>query len=91
MPSKWVKLLPWYYDERRQPTRAHELEEALRFEYDAEVDGFCSCPDCYDAIIRKAAERERKRFPISEGQKRGLREASNRQPRTLECKRGSGE
>ena len=32
MPSRWVKLRPWYYTERRQPTRAVETAEALRYE-----------------------------------------------------------
>lgn len=29
MRSKWVKLLPWYYTKRRQPTRAVEREMAI--------------------------------------------------------------
>jgi hypothetical protein len=29
MRSKWVKLLPWYYTKRRQPTRAAERESAI--------------------------------------------------------------
>ena len=29
MRSKWVRLRPWYYAERRQPTRAAEMSEAL--------------------------------------------------------------
>lgn len=29
MRSKWVKLLPWYYTKRRQPTRAVEREAAI--------------------------------------------------------------
>ena len=34
MRSKWVKLRPWYYTERRQPTRAAEMSEALSHEDD---------------------------------------------------------
>jgi hypothetical protein len=29
MSSKWVKVLPWYYTERRQPTRAAEFRRVL--------------------------------------------------------------
>jgi hypothetical protein len=34
MPSKWVKVRPWYYTERRQPTRAAEYERAVAGEDD---------------------------------------------------------
>lgn len=27
--SRWVKIRPWYYTERRQPTRAAEKRAAL--------------------------------------------------------------
>jgi hypothetical protein len=30
MRSVWVKLRPWYYVRRRQPTRAVERERAIR-------------------------------------------------------------
>ena len=29
MPSRWAKLRPWYYTERRQPTRAAEFRRVL--------------------------------------------------------------
>lgn len=29
MPSRWVRVLPWYYTERRQPSRAAEFRRAL--------------------------------------------------------------
>ena len=32
MPSKWVKVLPWYYTQRRTPSRAQETRDALRRE-----------------------------------------------------------
>lgn len=31
-PSAWVKVRPWYYTERRQPSRAAELRAALKRE-----------------------------------------------------------
>jgi hypothetical protein len=31
-PSKWVKILPWYYSKRRQPSRAAEKTAAIKFE-----------------------------------------------------------
>jgi len=30
LPSRWVKILPWYYTEKDQPTRAEELKKALK-------------------------------------------------------------
>lgn len=38
MPSRWVKILPWYYTERNQPTRAAALREALTFEEAADKE-----------------------------------------------------
>lgn len=32
MPSRWVKILPWYYADRRQPTRAAEKAAAIKRE-----------------------------------------------------------
>lgn len=29
MPSKWVKLVPWYYTERNPPSRQSALRAAL--------------------------------------------------------------
>jgi hypothetical protein len=36
MPSKWVKLVPWYYTERNAPSRQSSLGEALAAEDSAE-------------------------------------------------------
>jgi hypothetical protein len=51
MRSKWVKLLPWYYTQRRQPTRAVEQEAAIAddligsgLDYDRLVDLVHSLP-----------------------------------------------
>lgn len=35
IPSRWVKILPWYYTERRQVSRAAEREKALAYESNA--------------------------------------------------------
>lgn len=35
--SKWVKVLPWYYTERRTPARQQELRDAV--ETDATATG----------------------------------------------------
>ena len=34
MPSGWVKVRPWYYTGRKQPTRAAEFRLALMYEDD---------------------------------------------------------
>ncbi len=36
IPSRLVKVLPWYYTEKKQPTRAAEREDTLSFEYAAD-------------------------------------------------------
>lgn len=36
MPSKWVKLVPWYYTERNAPSRQSSLRSALAEEELAE-------------------------------------------------------
>lgn len=36
MPSKWVKLVPWYYTERNAPSRQSTLRAALAEEELAE-------------------------------------------------------
>lgn len=36
MPSKWVKLVPWYYTERNAPSRHSALREAMEEESLAE-------------------------------------------------------
>lgn len=38
VPSKWVKVLPWYYTDRRVPSRQQELRDALRDEDAANGD-----------------------------------------------------
>jgi hypothetical protein len=56
MPSRWVKVLPWYYTERRQPTRAAEYQHALAREdpiIGYEVAGKLYHPD--DVLIVRAA------------------------------------
>jgi hypothetical protein len=30
MPSRWVKILPWYYTERKEPSRAAEKAAAIK-------------------------------------------------------------
>jgi len=32
VPSKWVKIVPWYYTKRRQPSRAAEKAAAIKRE-----------------------------------------------------------
>lgn len=32
IPSRWVKILPWYYTIKNQPTRGAELDRALKQE-----------------------------------------------------------
>ncbi len=32
LPSRWVKIRPWYYAERNAPTRAADLAAALGYE-----------------------------------------------------------
>lgn len=39
MASKWAKVCPWYYTERRQPSRAAEKAAALETERKADADG----------------------------------------------------
>lgn len=29
LPSRWVKILPWYYTERKQPSRAAAKRAAI--------------------------------------------------------------
>lgn len=36
MPSKWVKLVPWYYTERNAPSRQSVLRDAILQEDEAE-------------------------------------------------------
>lgn len=38
IPSRRIKILPWYYTEKDQPTRAAELRDALREESRAEAE-----------------------------------------------------
>lgn len=35
MPSRWVKVCPWYYTERNQPSRARAKRDAIRRDRDA--------------------------------------------------------
>jgi hypothetical protein len=37
MAAARVKVLPWYYTERREPTRAAELAEAFAYELRADA------------------------------------------------------
>lgn len=43
MPSKWVKLVPWYYVERNAPSR-HSNLRAAREEEDL-AEGIDSCTE----------------------------------------------
>lgn len=37
MPSPWVKVCPWYYTGKKQPSRAAERAAALEYEERAEM------------------------------------------------------
>lgn len=39
VPSRWVKILPWYYTERRQPSRAAEKTAAIKADKENSADG----------------------------------------------------
>lgn len=41
MPSRWVRILPWYYTERKQPARQTVLFAVLTFEEDADQEEAC--------------------------------------------------
>lgn len=35
MPAKWVKILPWYYTDRKVPSRAQSDAEAIASDWAA--------------------------------------------------------
>lgn len=58
MPSKWVKVLPWYYTSRRQPTRAAEFQRVLIEDEPGEIIGYLVDGEPYhpaDVVIVRAA------------------------------------
>lgn len=53
MPSRRVKILPWYYTERNAPSRARELSDALEQDIHASGEDSVSVPT---APLRQAGE-----------------------------------